>query len=481
MPASNIPTSLIPIPQAPTISNINFIGTADDNISNYSTGGEFHYTGNVGGIAEVIVSRDGIDFDATNPNNRVLRSEKNSGDQYLTWDGLANNGVPFPSGGPYDYKVSLHAGEYHFPMLDVENSQLGGPTFTLLNPPGGTCPLTSCTTAFYDDRGYQTSLGTVGTVNATLPGDANALTPPAINHSDLVLGFDTSTGQRAFGDGSGSGFGNWKGLDLWTYFPSSIIVKDLFVIDQSIQDLRLAKLHSGYFSVGANGGEFVFQVSNTGMATVSGSVSLVDNLPIELTPVSAVGVGWACNVVGQSVDCTHPNAAGLAPGASLPDVNLVVNVSSGVDTVTNTATITNVNDSVAPNNTSSDPVSILFPTAVTLASFTAENHSGQDVLLQWQTASELDAVGFNLYRRSSDNTSFEQINEALIPSQAPGSLFGSTYTWLDLDMDAGKTYYYLLDAMDVNGRTQSYGPVLVKVNYTFANWLFLPLIRTFSH
>ncbi len=480
VPDSHIPSTIIPVPQVPTISNISFIGTADDNISIYPTGGEFHYTGNVGGIAEVVVSRDGVDYDPTSPNNRVLRAEKAGGDQYLTWDGRANNGLPFPPGGPYPFKISLHAGEYHFPMLDAENSQLGGPTITLLNPPGGTCPFASCSTAFYDDRGYQTSFGTVGTVNATLPGDTYSKLPPAIDHSDLVLGFETMSTQRAFGDGTSQGFGNWKGLDLWTYFPSSVIVKDLYIIDQPSQDLRLTKVHSGFFSTGTNGGEFIFQVLNTGSTTVSSPVNLVDDVPVGLTPVSAIGDGWNCSLIGQTVNCNHPNTSGLQIGAKLPDLTLVVNVSATTPTVTNTATISNAQDTVAANNTASDTVSILSPTAVTLQTFSAENLFSQDVHLYWQTASEIDVLGFNIYRKSSIEQSYEQINDKLIPAQAPGALMGSDYSWLDPNLESGVTYYYLLEALDLYGLTQVHGPVSVQVNSAANYQLFLPFIRMFN-
>jgi hypothetical protein len=481
VPASDIPSSLIPAPQLPTISNISFVGTAHDNISNFSTGGEFHYTGNVGGIAEVVISQDRLNYAPNNPNNRVLRAEKTSGDQYLHWDGKANNGVPFPvSDDPYPFKVFLHGGEFHFPMLDVENSQLGGPTITLLNPPGGLCLFDSCSTAFYDDRGYQTSVGTVGTVNVILPGDTNAVNPPVEGHSNMASGFDTSTAQRAFGNGTNKGFGNWKGLDLWTYFPSSIVIEDLFVVDQPMQDLRLAKLHSGFFSYGPKGGKFLFQVSNVGTTTVADSVTLVDTLPSMLTPVSAAGVDWTCDVNGQVVTCEHLNTAGLLSGEKLPDVTVEVDVLSGPHTVINTATISNVNDSFPPNNTSSDPVRISSPTAVTLASFRAEKMLTLGVRLQWETASEFDVVGFNILRRSASEQDFEQINATFIPSKEPGSMVGAMYTWLDTDLEAGVTYYYMLEAMDIHGQTQVHGPVPVSVDVPLINRLFLPLVRLFG-
>ena len=242
-PDPNLPESLLTVPQLPTVNNVSFVGTGAITTSYYSTGGEFHYTGNVGGIAEIIISRDGVDFDPTNPNNRVLRSDQPLGVNTIFWDGKANNGTPFPVGTGYKYRVNLHAGEYHFPLLDAENSVYGGPGLTMLNPPGGVCP-------------------------------------PAINRSDPFLGFNTaiSPTQRAFGDGTGNGFGNWKGLDLWTFFPSSVVTSMLDIVAQPTQDLTIFKSHTGNFNVGSNG-LYTLTVSNVGTLTVTGPVTVTDILP----------------------------------------------------------------------------------------------------------------------------------------------------------------------------------------------------------
>jgi len=102
------------------------------------------------------------------------------------------------------------------------------------------------------------------------------------------------------------------------------------------------------------------------------------------------------------------------------------------------------------------------PTAVTLASFTA-TPQGSGVLLQWETAIEIDNVGFNLYRAQSPEGSWVRLNDTLIPSQAPGSVFGSIYTWFDEDVEAGITYYYKLEDVEVGGRRTFHGPVVVQL------------------
>jgi hypothetical protein len=210
-------------PTAPSVSAFAFDGSVGGNTSLIGTGGTFSYTSNIGGVYEIIISRDGVDFDPTNPLNRVMRGVRGPGTNTATWDGLDNSGSPFPVGVNYAVHANVHAGEYHFPLIDSENSTLGGPTYTLLNPPGGVCPLAfGCSAGFYDDRGYRTLNGSiVGTVGAVLCG----LQPPGVANG--VSGFDSSGTQRAYGTGGGNAapcagtFGDKKGLDLWTFFPSN--------------------------------------------------------------------------------------------------------------------------------------------------------------------------------------------------------------------------------------------------------------------
>jgi uncharacterized repeat protein (TIGR01451 family) len=183
------------------------------------------------------------------------------------------------------------------------------------------------------------------------------MNPPLINHSDWTTGFDTSTNQRAYGDGTGNGFGNWKGLNLWTYYPVNIIQELLNVIAPVNQDLRITKTNTGVFTLGNNGGSFSIKVDNVGSALVAGSVSVTDPLPASLTPVSATGTGWTCSINGQDVSCTHPNAAGLAAGANLPIITITVNVSAAAaPSVTNMASLSNSNDGNPANNQFSDTV-----------------------------------------------------------------------------------------------------------------------------
>ena len=98
--------------------------------------------------------------------------------------------------------------------------------------------------------------------------------------------------------------------------------------------------------------------------------------------------------------------------------------------------------------------------AVTMADFRAEAQSDQ-VLVSWETVSELNNQGFNLYRGTSPDAAGQQVNAALIPAQAPGSAQGALYTWQDADVTAGHTYFYWLEDVDFSGATTLHGPVSV--------------------
>ena len=99
-------------------------------------------------------------------------------------------------------------------------------------------------------------------------------------------------------------------------------------------------------------------------------------------------------------------------------------VGGTVNTTANTVTVTGV------TQLSWWTLSSSAPTAVTLADFSAVQQ-GDMVLLTWETNSELNNRGFNLYRGTSAAGPDRQLNETLIPSQSQGNPGGFVYTWED--------------------------------------------------
>ncbi len=321
-------------PIAPTISNLSFTGTAGANNSFFNTGGTFNFTTNVPSVYQLVISFDGVDFDPTNPQNRVLRGVIGAGAQAVSWNGLDNSGTAFPVGNNYQVRAEIRAGEYHFPLMDAENSINGGPAFTLLNPPGGCPPFTGgCSGAFYDDRGYRTSSGAViGAVNTLLCGNS----PPATARSDPYTGFNSAANpsQRAYGTAGGGNtgapctgsFGDVKGLDLWTFFPSNNLLTPLNIINAvTTADLSLTKNDGTATYTPGGTTTYTITVTNNGPDNIIGA-AVTDTFPAAIT-----GATWTCVASAGS-------ACGAAAGAG--NINTTVDLlNGGTATFTVTANI----------------------------------------------------------------------------------------------------------------------------------------------
>ncbi len=101
------------------------------------------------------------------------------------------------------------------------------------------------------------------------------------------------------------------------------------------------------------------------------------------------------------------------------------------------------------------------PTAVELISFTAESVP-EGVRVSWETATETDNLGFNLYRADSLISDKVQLNDTLIPPNVPpGSPFGATYEFVDTGATAFQTYFYWLEDIDASGEITLHGPAIV--------------------
>jgi hypothetical protein len=114
-----------------------------------------------------------------------------------------------------------------------------------------------------------------------------------------------------------------------------------------------------------------------------------------------------------------------------------------------------------------------YPTAVTLADFTATPGLGQ-IQLSWQTLMEIDTLGFNIYRSSSPDSARrgQRLNQALIPAAAVGSVLGQNYEFTDDTIQPGWQYYYWLEVINLDD-TQLFGPESASL---FIG-LYLPVVQ----
>ncbi|HSS20247.1 MAG TPA: hypothetical protein VLL54_09240 [Pyrinomonadaceae bacterium] len=130
----------------------------------------------------------------------------------------------------------------------------------------------------------------------------------------------------------------------------------------AVPDLRIAKSHSGNFTVGVNG-TYTLTPSNAGSAATSGTVTVVDNLPAGLTVASIpTGTGWNCaaTVVGSST-ATCTSATAIAVGANGNAITLTVVVApAAFPSVTNSATVSGGGEPASNNgnNSTTDPTTV---------------------------------------------------------------------------------------------------------------------------
>ncbi len=79
--------------------------------------------------------------------------------------------------------------------------------------------------------------------------------------------------------------------------------------------------------------------------------------------------------------------------------------------------------------------------------------------IEWKTESEFDTAGFNIFRSESPDGEFTQINPQLIPSQAdPAS--GAAYLFTDENVEAGQTYYYILEDVEYNNTRERHDVIV---------------------
>ncbi len=100
------------------------------------------------------------------------------------------------------------------------------------------------------------------------------------------------------------------------------------------------------------------------------------------------------------------------------------------------------------------------PLPVELVSFTATGRDGE-ILLEWVTASEQNALGFHVERDG------QRVTQEIIPA-AGNSTVENTYTYLDENLENGIAYAYNLIAIDIDGveKVANGNPVLATPTAT---------------
>jgi len=92
------------------------------------------------------------------------------------------------------------------------------------------------------------------------------------------------------------------------------------------------------------------------------------------------------------------------------------------------------------------------------------------ILLEWETSSETSSSGFYILRSTKPDLDYTRLNIYFLSDSETGE--GVYYSYLDDQEIPNTTYYFKLEAIDINGSSDFYGPVsagfLIRTSTTTA-------------
>lgn len=80
------------------------------------------------------------------------------------------------------------------------------------------------------------------------------------------------------------------------------------------------------------------------------------------------------------------------------------------------------------------------------------------VEIRWETASEFQTAGFNVYRSEQRNGEYKRLNAELIPGES-GAAEGGRYLFVDHDVEPETVYYYQLEDVELDNSTTRHPPI----------------------
>lgn len=184
--------------------------------------------------------------------------------------------------------------------------------------------------------------------------------------------------------------------------------------------------------------------ANLSTGFIDGTSSLTENGTISWSPDPA---GWSLYSVNGSTDLYYVRAYLASGSYSTSPIEGVIKTD---------ILLFQYNGDITAANQTFD-FGVPTPTSVELLSF--EARGGDSVVeLNWETASELDNLGFHLYRAISKEGPYTRLTARLIPGLG-SSPSGAKYIYRDTTISNGTTYFYHLEDVESSGRTERHGPV----------------------
>jgi len=97
-----------------------------------------------------------------------------------------------------------------------------------------------------------------------------------------------------------------------------------------------------------------------------------------------------------------------------------------------------------------------FTSNVELANFTV-TASGAGAVLKWETSREEKMRGFRVVRSESEEGEYKVVTPKLIRPNR------ESYRFIDRTVETGRTYYYKLEAVSIDGGSVFFGPLMVEM------------------
>jgi len=283
-------------------------------------------------------------------------------------------------------------------------------------------------------------------------------------------------GYSEYGDGD-------PNVEWWIQIENFLFDPRTFPVTDPIHMIfgGLGTTHSG--TIWEKTIEWIITESATDWGVVPESTSLSGSCPVisEYELVDGEYSFWFSGAPGYYHIYRSQNASGANNGASNGQYFWIASVETDVYGV---GTYTDVTDqeswyvviqadptTKAPIGCHSEPVE---PTAAVLSGFTSSfDLETTSVDLSWETFSDANIMGFNVYRSDGISPDPIKINTEMLPVHLPGSMEGNLYSYTDAGVEFGRTYTYWIDVVDSDGQPSHYGPVTQSAGFS----VFVPILQ----
>lgn len=92
------------------------------------------------------------------------------------------------------------------------------------------------------------------------------------------------------------------------------------------------------------------------------------------------------------------------------------------------------------------------------------------VKVTWETATEQGTAGFNIYRSQDDDKGFLLVNDGQLIESRGDSFSGARYAYIDDHVERGKTYYYILEEIELDGGANRYENEVIEYTIAKLSW-----------